>query len=213
MEISSVFRRGTEGRERGIICETKIELRGSSAENVFVIATYRARRVYLEYSFPVSHHNTLLLHSDRTLLIVHNACTEGERTRTAWCRKILTKIWQLGMFSSFRSNSIFASTCNSINSLILLRRLTSVPLLQRCFPDSVWTRLNVRRWRRCSAKFTGEEDVITPVNYFVVEEGDVRAKNTNPLTGEHFHKKFTACFADQRERNEIILERERERKS
>lgn len=47
--------------------------------------------------------------------------------------------------------------------------------------------------------------MITPVNYFVVEEGDVRAKNTNPLTGEHFHKKFTACFADQRERNEIIL--------
>lgn len=112
-----MFRRGTEGRERGIIRETKIELRGSSAENVFVIATYRARRVYLEYSFPVSHHNTLLLHSDRTLLIVHNACTEGEGTRTAaWRRKMLTKIWELGMFSSFRSNSIFASTCNSINS-------------------------------------------------------------------------------------------------
>lgn len=79
-----------------------------------------------------------------------------------------------------------------------------------------WFCLNAAEFnaRRCSVKFTSEEDVITSVNYFVVgrgreEVGDVRAKNTNPLSGKHFHKKFTACFADQREQNEIIVEGER----
>lgn len=63
--------------------------------------------------------------------------------------------------------------------------------------------VDARKMRQCPARFTGEEDVITSVNYFVV--GDTREKHKS-ARAERFHKKFTAYFTVQRERNEIMAE-------
>lgn len=82
-----------------------------------------------------------------------------------------------------------------------------LPLLSLRFRDSarsVRGQTSRVRWDRCPERFTGEEDMITSVNYFVV--GDTREKTQIRFGGSTSMKNSPACFADQRERNEIIAE-------
>jgi len=129
-------------------------------------------------------------------LFIRNACTNHSRA-------LFVNTDECGSRMHFRaqSNLIFAPTCNSINS----NPFYIIPYLFAWFSrlhKSVVVDARIR-WgnaRRDLLAFTGEEDMITSVNYFVV--GDTCEKQISA----RFHKKFTAYFTVQRERNEIIAE-------
>lgn len=107
-------------------------------------------------------------------LFIRNACNES-----AWqgaARKHGTNVGTgIRVFRAFRAAWFLRQRATALTLIHF------VPLLSLRFRGCASLSVDERKTRRCPARFTGEEDVITSVNYFVV--GDTREKNTNPLGG------------------------------
>lgn len=172
----------------------KIKSRLSLAENVFIIATYRAARVsWIFISLCRSTMRYCCIPIECYSLFIRNACTNHRG------RAPLVNTDECGSRMRFRA---FRATW-------FLRRhaiaLTLIPfVLFRTFAPFSRLRKSVRRQTHKSARKTRRclEDMITSVNYFI---GDTREKYKSARE-KRFHEKFTARFAEQGKRNEIIVE-------